>query len=169
MVGRRKDSTKELAKELKETLTPDEAEGMLAIIRAKKGMQVEPKEFELGNNGQFAEPTVKDMVPVVPEQVKIVISQMLGIITDDLNKTIMTSEVPGDILRASVIAKTREERRDPIYRAMHPNESPRQTLMKNLYIHLMAWKRQRSDELLRIAELETDKGHEGNIPLSYGQ
>jgi len=168
-MGRGKDPTKELAKELKESLTPEEAEGMLAIIRAKKGTQVQPKESDFGGNGQFAEPSMKEVQAIVPEQAKVIISQMLGRLSEDLSNIILTSRVPNDILIDSVIAKTREERRNRYYRAAHPHESFMQTLQKNLYTHLMAQRGCRIDELLRIAELETDRGHEGNVPLSYGQ
>lgn len=171
MVGRRKDSTKELAKEIQESLTLEEQEGMLALIRAKKGAGVQPDESATGNNGngQFRESIAKEAPPIVPEQAKIVISQMLGHFDDNLNKSIMTSEVPDHILIHSAITKTREERRDPVYRAAHPNESPKQTALKNLYLHLTARQRKRVKELLNIAELEVDRAHDGNMPFSLGQ
>ena len=164
-----KDPTEELAKELKESLNADEAEQILALIRAKKGMEVQAKESEIGGNGQFAESAIKTFESTVPEQVKVVISQMLGRLSGDLGYTILTSKVPNDILIDSVIMKTRTERRSRAYRRANPNESFNETLQKNLYLHLMAQGGRRVDDLLRIAELETDRGHEGNTPLSYGQ
>jgi hypothetical protein len=169
-MGRDKDPTKELAKELKESLSKDEADQILAMIRAKKNMQqVRPNEASVGGNGQFEESSVKTFESTVPEQVKVVISQMLGRLSGELGYTILTSKVPNDILISSVIMKTRSERRNKVYRDAHPNESFNETLQKNLYLHLMAQGGRRVDDLLRIAELETDRGHEGNTPLSYGQ
>ena len=164
-----KDPTEELAKEFKESLNADEAEQILAMIRAKKNMQVQPGETSIGGNGQFAEPATKTFESTVPEQVKVVISQMLGRLSGELGYTILTSKVPNDILISSVIMKTRSERRSKVYRDAHPNESFNETLQNNLYLHLMAQGGRRVDDLLRIAELETDRGHEGNTPLSYGQ
>jgi len=175
MVGRRKDkdkdkdsTTSELAKEL-EGLALEDQEGLLALIRMRKGSDVTPDESSKGGNGKFREPTAKEASPIVPEQVKINIAQMLGKLTPDLSNTILTSRVPNDILISSAIMKTRAERQSPDYRKLHPNETFNVTLLKNIYLHLMAHRGGRIDELLRIAELETDRGHEGNIPLSYGQ
>ena len=168
-MSRQKDSSKELAKEIQESLTPEEQEGMLAIIRAKAGTEVKPDESTKGDNGKFQESNAKEAPSPIPEQVKINIANMLAHTSDDLDKTILTSEVPDHILIQSVITKTREERRDPAYRAAHPNETPKQTALKNLYLHLTARNRKRTRELLQIAELEADKGHEGNMPFALGQ
>lgn len=164
-----KDPTDEMLAEIKSSLSAEDIAGVLAIARAKAGVEVKPEESSTGGNGQFQEPVAKEQPQIIPEQAKINIANMLGHIDDNLDKTILTSEVPDHILIRSVVEKTREERRNSVYRALHPNETFKQTLMKNLYLHLTARSRKRVKELLNIAELETDKGHEGNMPFSLGQ